>query len=204
MTGRRLELEAFATAPKPVSGVNEAELQIATEAARMAGYDAGYKTGWDDAMRQTRDEGERIGAEFARNLRDLSFTYHEARAHVLRSLEGLLRGVMTTFLPSLVSESLGPILQEEISTLAEEAASAPILIRAAPAEAEKLRKFLADETGLPIQIVDEPSLAEGQAHLKLGSEERDVDLSAPLQTLSDAMAALGQKMERMLDERRTG
>lgn len=202
MTNKPLRLEAFDAAP--AGRAREEEKRITAEAvenARIAGYDSGYKTGWDDAMRQSRDDGERIGAEFARNLRDLSFTFHEARAHVLRSLEGLLDEISTTFLPGLMAEALGPMIKDSISSIADGAANTPVLIRAAPAEAARLRTYLADETELPVQVVDEPSLAEGQAYLKLGAEERQVDLKEPLERLSEAMSALGQVTERTLDER---
>lgn len=204
MSGRPLQLEAFSTVPAKTAAQSEAAIQQAAEAARIAGYDAGYKTGWDDAMRQSNEDGQRIGAEFARNLKDLSFTYHEARAHVLRSFEGLLSELVRTFLPELAARSLGPILKEEIAEIADAAVGAPILIRAAPAEAEKLRGLITDDAGMPIEIVEEESLAPGQAHLKLGTEERDVDLSAPLRRLDEALSALTEVTERTLDDRRYG
>lgn len=205
MTGKPLRLEAFdALSQRKERSEDNRVSAEAVETARIAGYDSGYKTGWDDAMRQSNEDGQRIGAEFARNLRDLSFTYHEARAHVLRSLEGLLDEVTETFLPGVMAETIGPLIKETISSIADDTANAPILIRAAPAEADRLREYLADESELPVQVVDEASLAEGQAYLKLGAEERKVDLQEPLERLTEAIAALGSVTERTLDERNAG
>lgn len=204
MTGRPLALEAFDAAGPRTKDKPDLVAAEAVETARITGYDAGYKTGWDDAMQKNRDDGDRIGAEFARNLRDLSFTYHEARAHVLRSLDGLLDELAGTFLPGIMAEAMGPMIKETIASIAADAANAPVQIRAAPAEAERLRSFLANEEDLPVHVVDEPTLAEGQAYLKLGAEERQVDLREPLERLSSAMAALGNVTERTLDERNTG
>jgi len=173
------------------------------ETARLQGYDDGYKTGWDDAIRKTQEDGQRIGAEFARNLRDLGFTYEEARAHVLTSLEGLLRELTATFLPGLMADAIGPVVLEALGDLAGDAAGAPVLIRVAPGEGDRLRAFLTAETTLPVQVVDEPSLAEGQAWLKLGAEERQVDLAEPLARVRAAIRALGAATERTLDDRRT-
>jgi len=173
------------------------------ETARLQGYDDGYKTGWDDAIRKTQEDGQRIGAEFARNLRDLGFTYEEARAHVLTSLEGLLRELTATFLPGLMADAIGPVVLEALGDLAGDAAGAPVLIRVAPGEGDRLRSFLTAETTLPVQVVDEPSLAEGQAWLKLGAEERQVDLAEPLARVRAAIRALGAATERTLDDRRT-
>ncbi|MEL7105945.1 MAG: flagellar biosynthesis protein [Pseudomonadota bacterium] len=204
MAHRPLNLETFDAAnPKQAEEDNRVSME-AVESARIAGYDSGYKTGWDDAMQKSRADGERIGAEFARNLRDLSFTFHEARAHVLRSLDGLLDEISQTFLPGLMAEAIGPMIKESIETIASDAAGAPIQIRAAPEEAGRLRTFLINEADLPVQVIDEPSLAEGQAYLKLGAQERQVDLREPLDRLSAAIAALGSVTERTLDERNAG
>lgn len=199
---RRVTLETFdleASAPDAVPMVPPEEV----DAARLQGYDEGYKTGWDDAIRKTQDDGERIGAEFARNLRDLGFTYEEARAHVMTSFEGLLVELANTFLPGLMAEAIGPVLLDALGDLAGEAAGAPVLIRVAPGEGGKLRSFLTSETALPVQVIDEPSLAEGQAYLKLGAEERQVDLTEPLDRVREAIRALGDATERTLDDRRT-
>lgn len=204
MPTRPVILETFdAAATQQVEADKYVSLEE-VETARISGYDAGYKTGWDDAMHKSRADGERIGAEFARNLRDLSFTFHEARAHVLRSLDGLLDEISKTFLPGIMSEAIGPIIKETIEAVASDAAGAPIQIRAAPDEAERLRSFLVNEADLPVQVVDEPSLAEGQAYLKLGAEERQVDLREPLERVSAAIAALDRATQRTLDERHAG
>lgn len=198
---RRLALEAFdeaASTSMAAPLVSPEEV----EAARLGGYDEGYKTGWDDAMSKSREDGERIGAEFARNLRDLGFTYEEARAHVLKSFEGFLDELAAVFLPAVMAEAIGPVLLEALADLADEAAGAPVLIRVAPGEAERLRGFLSEGTTLPVQIIDEPSLAEGQAYLKLGAEERRVDLAEPLARVREAIRAVGTATERTLDDRK--
>ncbi|MDJ1008258.1 MAG: flagellar biosynthesis protein [Paracoccaceae bacterium] len=199
---RRVMLENFDLAAPQASNA-PAVAPEAVEAARLQGYDEGYKTAWDDAIRKTREDGDRIGAEFARNLRDLGFTYEEARAHVLKSFEGLLTELSETFLPAVMSEAIGPVILEALGDLADEAAGAPVLIRVSPGEGDRLRGFLTAETTLPVQIVDEPSLADGQAYLKLGAEERRVDLAEPLLRVREAIRAMGAATERTLDDRRS-
>lgn len=200
---KRLNLENFgAGAPAPgfaAASVPSEEI----EAARLKGYDEGYKTGWDDAVRKTTEDGQRIGAEFARNIRDLGFTYEEARAHVMKSLEGLLEELSVTFLPALMADALGPVIVEALSEFADEAGSAPVLIRVAAGEGDRLRAFLSTETALPVQVVDEPSLAEGQAYLKLGTEERQVDLAEPLERVREAIRATRAATERTLHARQS-
>lgn len=201
---RRLELEPFDLGA-PVETPSDPALVPAAdvEAARLAGYDAGYKTGWDDAVRKTEEDGERISAEFARNLRDLGFTYEEARAHVLKSFEGLLFELCDTLFPTLMAEALGPVILESLAEIADDAAGAPVLIRVSPSDGDRLRALLTTDTALPVQVVDEPSLAEGQAYLKLGEEERHVDLAEPLERIREGVRAVVASAERSLDARRT-
>ena len=204
MTGRTLKLDTFDGVSQSHFDQCGGRIAEAAEAARIAGYDSGYKTGWDDASRQSREDGERLGAEFARNIRDLSFTYFEARAHVLRSFEGFLTELLEIYVPEVMREVIGPTVHQTLCELAEDAASAPVLIRAAPSEAARLRLFLKDDRDLPFQVVDEASLAEGQVYIKLGAEERLVDLHDPLVRLKSAAQALSAVTERTLNERATG
>ncbi|HGG04004.1 MAG TPA: flagellar biosynthesis protein, partial [Aliiroseovarius sp.] len=88
------------------------------EQSRLAGYETGFKAGWDDAIRTETDEQARIGVEFARNLQDLGFTFNEARSHVMHALEPLLTSIVTTVLPKLVSETIGQTIVEELLPLA--------------------------------------------------------------------------------------
>jgi len=200
---RRVDLETFDLGPPSPEATEPGATEREIESARLEGYDAGYKTGWDDAIRKSNEDGERIGAEFARNIRDLGFTYEEARAHVLKSFEGLLEELSGCFLPALMAEAIGPVIVEALGDIAAEAASAPVLIRVSPAEGERLRGFLEAGTTLPVQVVEEPSLAEGQAYLKLGAKERQVDLSEPLARVREAISAIGAATERTLDARRS-
>ena len=65
------------------------------EEHRLEAYEQGYKAGWDDAATAQADDHTRISAGFARNLQELSFTYHEAKGQILGSLEPLLKEMVT-------------------------------------------------------------------------------------------------------------
>ena len=77
-------LEEFANAGPHSAGAGGAGLTSDQADARaQASYETGYSAGWDDAVRAETEAHKRISAEFARNLQDLGFTFHEARAHVI-------------------------------------------------------------------------------------------------------------------------
>lgn len=160
------------------------------EAARLEGYEAGYKAGWDDAARTESEEQGRIGADFARNLQDLGFTFHEARSHVMQALEPLLEGMVQRVLPQLVSDTMGQTILEELLPLATLAADKPIEIVVAPASRPVLQKLLTDATTVPFSLVEEPTLAQGQVFLRSGKTERHIDFASAIDRIGAAIEGL--------------
>lgn len=179
----------------PVRNVHDA---AALEQARLEGYEAGYQAGWDDAVGQEAQSQGRIGAEFARNLQDLGFTFHEARAHVMQALEPLLAGMVDKVLPRLVSDTLGQTIVEELMPLAADAADQPIQVVVTPESRATLESMLANSTALPFQIVEEATLAEGQVYLRSGSLERHIDMGQVVDRIGAAIQGLYQLNEKAL------
>lgn len=176
--------------PKPTrSGPSDADLQRAAEEARSQGYETGYKAGWDDAVKAEEDTRMRVGAELARNLQDLGFTFHEARAHVIKALEPLLAEMTDKVLPELVSQSLGHSIIEELIPMAEACADTPVEIVICPENRASVEALV--EASLPLQVVfvEEPSLSDGQVFLRLGTKERKIDLDGAITKFRGAISA---------------
>lgn len=166
------------------------------EKARLEGYEAGYKAGWDDAARTETDDQSRIGAEFARNLQDLGFTFHEARSHVMQALEPLLSGMVERVLPRLVSETIGQTVVEELLPLAANAADTPIEVVVSPASRPALETLLADAASVPLVVIEEPTLAEGQVFLRSGKTERHIDFTSAVDRIGAAIEGLYELNEK--------
>lgn len=81
-----LRLEVFETAAKQGAETVITDLS-ALEEARLASYEQGFSAGWEDALAAQADDRKQLAADLAHTLQSLSFTYHEARAHILRGLE---------------------------------------------------------------------------------------------------------------------
>lgn len=186
------------TQAQPAATGDDAVPKAVVEAERMAAYEQGYKAGWDDAARAEAEDQTRIGADFARNLQDLSFTFHEARAHVLQSMEPLLEELIDTLLPDLVGETLGLRIVEELRPMIEDGADSPIELVVAPQSRAALEKQLADTNTSAIRLSEEPSLAEGQAYLRVGKTERQIDMTGALERISVAIQSLYALNERTL------
>lgn len=181
----RLRLEAFDAPPAPAAPAPAED--AAAEEARLEAFEAGYKAGWDDAVASAEEDRTRMRADLARNLQGLAFTYHEARGHVLRSLEPLLRGMVARVLPEVAGRALGPLVAETLRPLAEGLAAAPIAVVVNPASRAAVEAALAAEPGPPFAIVEEPSLGEGQVYLRLGAAETRVDLDGALAAIAAAV-----------------
>jgi flagellar biosynthesis/type III secretory pathway protein FliH len=183
-----LKLEVFESAADADAPVDDAA-SLAQEEARLASYDSGYGAGWEDAMAAQSGDQTRLTADLARNLQSLGFTYHEARVHVLRGVQPLLQDIVSRLLPELARETLAPVVLEVLMPLAEEMADTPVVLHLNPASRPAVAALLEQATGLPMTLIDEPALAEGQVSLTLGQIGARVDLDAATAQIAAAVHA---------------
>lgn len=146
------------------------------EEMRLAAYEQGYAAGWEDAATAQAEDQHRIRADLARNLQTLGFTFQEARIHVLRALEPLILDMATRLLPEMARETLAPMVLETLMPMAEELGDAPVTLVLNPAVRPAVQALLEQATGLPLSVVEEPTLPESQVYLRLGDAETKVDL----------------------------
>lgn len=181
-----LRLEVFDSGAPQGGGTVITDLG-AMEEARLAAYEQGYTAGWDDAAAAEAEDQSRLRSDLARNLQALGFTFEEARAHVLQSLEPLLIEMTTRLLPALAREALASIVAETLLPLARAATDTPVTLVMNPAARPAVEPLLADVTSLPITIVEEPTLSEGQVYLRLGDAETQVNLDRATETIAAAL-----------------
>ncbi|MCR8724352.1 flagellar biosynthesis protein [Frigidibacter sp. ROC022] len=162
-------------------------------------YERGYRAGWDDSEAKTQAARDAVGAELARNIQELGFTYHEARAHVMSGIEPLLEALLGKVLPQLVAETLGPAILEELRAVAETAADRPVTILVSPASHDTVAGFLAEATALPFELVSEPTLGEWQVCFRLGDHERQLDLGEVLDRIMARFRAFSDQNQRVLN-----
>ena len=164
--------------------------RVQADSEKITAYEQGYQAGWDDAARAEAQDQTRISADFARNLQELSFTFHEARAHVIQAMEPLLNELIGTLLPELVCETLGLKILEELRPLIEAGADSPIELVVAPVSRQALEKQLAEASMASIRLSEETTLAEGQAFLRVGKIERQIDMAGALERITTAVQSL--------------
>ena len=185
MAGLRLEI--FDTAAAPDGGLQPLVEVSALEEAKIASYEQGYSAGWEDASAAQQGDQSRIRADLARNLQSLSFTFQDARSHVLQAIRPLILEMTGRLLPELAREALAPIVLEALMPMAEGMGDAPLTLVLHPAVRERVESLVAQATGLPIIIEEEDSLGEGQVYIRLGPQETKVDLTRVTEDITAAV-----------------
>lgn len=113
-------------------------------------------------------------------------------------MQPLLRQMIDTLLPALVSETLGVRILEELEPFVQAAAETPVELVIAPASRAAIERHMAGIETLAVTLREEPSLAPDQAHLRLGRTEMQIDLSDALARIRAAIDALYEINERTL------
>ena len=182
-----LKLEVFETANRSTRSDTVILDVLALEEAKLSSYDAGYTAGWEDAAAAQSDDQGKIKSDLSRNLQSLNFTYQEARAHVLKALEPLMLEIVGKLLPELARGALAPVILQTLMPMAESLGDAPISILINPSARSAVEELLERATGLPLTIIEEPTLGEGQAYLRLGDSESLVDLDEATRKITTAV-----------------
>jgi flagellar assembly protein FliH len=167
---------------RPAPGVAAVDL----EEERLASYENGYSAGWEDASKAHAEEQGHISAELARNLQDLSFTFHEAQAALVQDMEAILSGIVERVLPL----ALRPAIAELVVSRALEVAREPgqlVEIVVAPENVARVETLCHGRPTPPLRVTAEPSLGAGQAFVRFAACEEKIDLDAILDEMGFAM-----------------
>lgn len=188
-------LEDFCT--KVVSNDPKLTPETSFEEHRLEAYEQGYKAGWDDAAAAQSEEKSRITADFARNLQELSFTYHQARGQILSSLEPLLMEMVSKVLPKLAAGHLAKSIVDEIMLIAKTHTNADVQIVICPVNRPAIEQLLESQDTLKITIIEEESMAEGLAFIRFGEIERQIDFENILNRFSQSVEGYFEQQEKV-------
>lgn len=178
---------------------NESFEQEAFEEEKLKSFEAGYQAGWDDAIKAKSEEKANISAEFGQNLQDISFTYHEALTKLTSSMEPVMKEIISKLLPEIVQQALAVHIIEQLKTMLNEHVTHPIEIVVAASNVETVRELGAEKITAPFEVVSESSLGEGQAFVRVGDSERQVDLDSVVSGVASAMKAFFHEAKEVTD-----
>lgn len=180
-----LTLETFTD--DPPEAATEATATAADE-ARLAGFDAGYAAGWEDAATAHAEDKARTEAATTAALQTLGFTFQEARSHVLAALEPLLAEITAKLLPAIAQATLPALVVDTVLPLAEGLAEPPVTLRLHPDARAAVERLCVPALGLPVTLVEDPSLTPGDIRLTLDTAEARVNLDDTVAALTAAIA----------------
>mmetsp|Transcript_22361 Transcript_22361/g.35780 ORF Transcript_22361/g.35780 Transcript_22361/m.35780 type:complete len:201 (-) Transcript_22361:1361-1963(-) len=151
-------------------GIEEVEDQ------KLQAFENGYQAGWEDAVKAQTDTGGHISAALAASLQDASFEYHEVRSSLTGAVQTILAEVLNSVLPKIAQDSLGAHIREQVVVMCQGALDKSIEISVAPQSESAVQSLLADDLGQPFVLTTDPLLTPAQAVLRLGADEREIDL----------------------------
>ena len=190
-----LILEDFDTAPASPS---PREDDLPRDEGRLASYDDGYAAGWEDGTAAVRSETDAAERAVLAQLQDLSFTFQEARAHVMRAVAPMVQAILCRAVPETLHATLGERLRVEINEMIDANAPAPVTLSVAPEREARLAEVLAGVPGLPVTLATDERLGPDALQLGLGEAGRRIDLGTLDAILNDAFAALDIHNEKVL------
>lgn len=178
------------------SGAPVTLTDVSLEEQRLAAFESGYQAGWDDSLKAQSENALRVSSDLAQNLHELSFTYQEAYASILKSLEPLLRGMVDAVLPRAAQATLGSRISDMLYELAKVHGQEPVQIVAAPANSAAIEELITADLPLPVTVKSEPSLGDGQVLIRIGGTEREVDLSEVLAEIDRSVTGFFEENQK--------
>ncbi|SEL27181.1 flagellar assembly protein FliH [Roseovarius nanhaiticus] len=166
------------------------------EQERIDAYENGYKAGWQDAVKAASEDADRVGSDFAGNLQDISFTLAEAQRDLLATLRPLLTGMVESVLPHLAHRTIGDHVVQTIERMAQTAMQGPLRLVTAPGNADALQTLIEDREMTDTTVEIEPSLGEGQIHIRATGSEQEIDLDAVLAQIDTALSGFFEEHQK--------
>ncbi len=152
--GRPFKLECF-----DISGVAVTSVESLTdeylEEERLQAFDNGYQAGWDDSAAAFNEDQRRISGEFANNLQELSFTYHEALNRMSLSLEPMFEGLVRLVLPETLERGFGTRLVEQLCELAGEQIGKPMQVLVPVGQADGVGALVPPGLSPPPKVIED-------------------------------------------------
>ncbi len=173
------------------------------EAEKLEAFDAGYQAGWDDAVKAHAEEKSKLSAELTQNLQDMSFGYHEALAKLTVSIEPIMGQIIEKLLPEMVRVGLGARITEQVHAAIKQSVQGPVEIVVHSANVPVVEAIAEGQLQEPFKVVGEPSLGAGQAFVRVGNREQQIDFDGLVSEVSKAMTAFFHEASQEITNERS-
>lgn len=181
----RLHLESFET------GAGAAEHVVKTlaelEEDRLAAFEQGYAAGWDDSNATREAEEAKIRLAIGQSLQEMSFTYHEARHHLLESIRPLVVAMVEKVVPAAARASLPEIVADQICAVGPPMTDSALVVTTNPGNVPTVQKLLSEQITPPFVVSADASLGAGQAFIRFSKAETRIDLDEVVARIASAI-----------------
>ncbi|MDW3223530.1 MAG: ABC transporter ATP-binding protein [Paracoccaceae bacterium] len=174
---------------KEEPATNESLLAEGIEDQKLQSFEEGYQAGWDDAVKAQTDATMKVSTEFGQNLQDMSFTYHEALSKLTLSIEPMMTQIVDRLLPAVTRQAVGAHIASELNNMVKAEAGQLIEIVVAPENVETVKELGKSGLTEAFEIIAEHSLGQGQAYVRIGSDEKSIDVDSVVLGVSEALTA---------------
>lgn len=168
------------------------------EGMKLEAFEKGYRAGWDDAVKAHSDDRNHITSALGQHLQDLSFTYQEAYGNMMHAVTPLLTEMVQALLPELARATLGHHIAEQLEKLSAEIGKVEVEIAVAPDKVAAIGTLLDRDFGFPIRLVGDDTLAEQQADIRFGRQERQIDLGDLIASVTEAVMGFAHDNQRKM------
>lgn len=162
---------------------------IQLEEFRLAAFESGYAAGWDDAIANQGGAQAQAVEALTRRIEDLSYTYTEAIAEMLVSIEPVFKALLDQVLPDTTDATLAAALVDHLRDTARHKTGVELVLTVPEGSAAYLSRAVTKQNGLSVKITEEPGLDPGQASIRLPHHEEQVDMSAFTAQLRETIEA---------------
>lgn len=181
-------LEDFGPATKVEAIIPEISEEVVEE-QRLISFENGYSAGWEDAVTAKDKETTNISATLASSLEDLNFTYQEAQSQLVESLDPMFKVLTSAVLPDAMSATFGHHIVDQMNDMARGQTNQPMDIVVSPGEGNAVRALLPEGFAVPVKVTESADLSPGQAYLRVGQSEREINSSGLIESINDSIDA---------------
>jgi flagellar assembly protein FliH len=179
----------FGEKPKNSKSPADQTPDASIEEQKLESFEAGYQAGWEDATKAQADQHAKISAELEQSLQEISFTYHEAVTKLTSSFQPVLTEMIGKVLPEISRQSFLLHLSDQINRLISDTLERPIEITVSKENEEKIKSLTAEYIKEPFTIVVDGDLGENEVFVRLGQEERQIDIQQIIEQIKSATDA---------------
>lgn len=176
-------------------GAQDAALQLAEqheenyEEEKLKSFEAGYGAGWEDAVKAQKETATQLATDLSQSISDLDFTLHEARGQFGQLIQPILQQIVSKMLPDMAHKTIGLHIVQELQDALTGQVSDQIVIAISPDHKAQLEDLLNECSDIRATVAADALLSPGQAQIRIGEVEREIDLDAVISGINDAVAA---------------